>query len=73
VQQYAYRDYCHRVDIFHLLNVFEKHGLKATAAMDALTPAARQHGFLLKVGGKKSTMHLQTVMASACIHAMGSE
>jgi len=33
----SHREYGHRVGVFRLLDVLEKHGLKATVAMDALT------------------------------------
>ena len=34
---YSHREYGHRVGIFRVLDVLEKHGVSATVAMDALT------------------------------------
>ena len=42
----SHREYGHRVGIFRLLDVLEKHGLKATVAMDALT--AEHYPFLVR-------------------------
>ena len=35
--RFSHREYGHRVGIFRVLDVLEKHGIKATVAMDALT------------------------------------
>jgi allantoinase len=42
----SHREYGHRVGIFRLLDVLEKHGLKATVAMDALT--AEHYPYLVR-------------------------
>ena len=36
-RNYSHRDYGHRVGIFRVLDVLEKHGIKPTVAMDVLT------------------------------------
>lgn len=36
-RNYSHRDYGHRVGIFRVLDVLEKHGIRPTVAMDALT------------------------------------
>ena len=41
-----HREYGHRVGIFRLLDVLEKHGVKATIAMDALT--AEHYPYLVR-------------------------
>jgi allantoinase len=42
----SHREYGHRVGIFRLLDVLEKHGLQATVAMDALT--AEHYPYLVR-------------------------
>jgi hypothetical protein len=42
----SHREYGHRVGIFRLLNVLEKHGLKPTVAMDAFT--AEHYPYLVR-------------------------
>jgi len=42
----SHREYGHRVGIFRILDVLEKHGLKATVAMDALT--AEHYPYLVR-------------------------
>ena len=42
---YSHREYGHRVGIFRVLNVLEKHGIPATIAMDSLT--AQHYPFLV--------------------------
>ena len=42
----SHREYGHRVGIFRLLDVLEKHGVKATIAMDALT--AENYPYLVR-------------------------
>jgi allantoinase len=42
----SHREYGHRVGIFRLLDVLEKHGLQATVAMDALT--AQHYPYLVR-------------------------
>ena len=42
----SHRAYGHRVGIFRLLDVLEKHGIPATIAMDAMT--ARNYGYLVR-------------------------
>jgi peptidoglycan/xylan/chitin deacetylase (PgdA/CDA1 family) len=42
----SHREYGHRVGIFRVLDVLEKHGIKATVAMDALT--AENYPFLVR-------------------------
>jgi allantoinase len=42
----SHREYGHRVGVFRLLDVLEKHGLKATVAMDALT--AEHYPYLVR-------------------------
>jgi allantoinase len=42
----SHQEYGHRVGIFRLLDVLEKHGLKATVAMDALT--AEHYPYLVR-------------------------
>jgi len=44
--QLSHREYGHRVGIFRLLDVLERHGIKSTVAMDALT--AEHYPFLVK-------------------------
>ena len=45
VTRWSHREYGHRVGIFRLLDLLEKHGIKATVAMDALT--AEHYPFLV--------------------------
>jgi allantoinase len=42
----SHREYGHRVGVFRLLDVLEKHGLRATVAMDALT--AEHYPYLVR-------------------------
>ena len=42
----SHREYGHRIGIFRLLDVLEKHGIKATVAMDALT--AEHYPYLVR-------------------------
>ncbi len=42
----SYRDYGHRIGIYRLLDLLEKHGLRPTIAMDAMT--ARNYGYLVR-------------------------
>ena len=42
----SHREYGHRIGIFRLLDVLEKHGIRATIAMDALT--AEHYPFLVR-------------------------
>lgn len=44
--RYAHRDYGHRVGIFRVLDVLQKHGIRPTIAMDALT--AENYPYLVK-------------------------
>src|SRR5215208_32191 len=46
VTAWSHREYGHRVGIFRVLDVLEKHGIKPTIAMDALT--AGHYPFLVK-------------------------
>ncbi len=46
VTAWSHREYGHRVGIFRVLNVLEKHGIKPTIAMDALT--AEHYPFLVR-------------------------
>lgn len=43
---YSHREYGHRVGIFRVLDVLEKHGIRPTIAMDALT--ARHYPYLVE-------------------------
>jgi peptidoglycan/xylan/chitin deacetylase (PgdA/CDA1 family) len=42
----SHREYGHRVGIFRVLDVLEKHGIRPTIAMDAMT--ARHYGYLVR-------------------------
>ena len=42
----SYRDYGHRIGIFRVLDVLEKHGIRPTIAIDAMT--ARNYGYLVR-------------------------
>jgi allantoinase len=42
----SHRDYGHRIGIFRLLDILEKHGIRPTIAMDAMT--ARNYGYLVR-------------------------
>ena len=42
----SHREYGHRVGIFRVLDVLEKHGIKATVAMDSMT--AEHYPFLVR-------------------------
>ena len=44
--RFSHREYGHRVGIFRVLDVLEKHGIKATVAMDALT--AENYPYLVR-------------------------
>jgi allantoinase len=46
VTRWSHREYGHRVGIFRLLDLLQKHGLKPTVAMDVLT--AQNYPFLVK-------------------------
>ena len=46
VTAWSHREYGHRVGIFRILDVLEKHGIKPTIAMDALT--AEHYPFLVR-------------------------
>ncbi len=45
-RNYSHRDYGHRVGIFRVLDTLEKHGIRPTVAMDALT--AENYPYLVK-------------------------
>lgn len=44
--RFSHREYGHRVGVFRVLDVLDKHGLKATVAMDALT--AENYPYLVR-------------------------
>ena len=44
--RFSHREYGHRVGIFRVMKVLEKHGIKATVAMDALT--AENYPYLVR-------------------------
>jgi allantoinase len=46
VTRWSHREYGHRVGIFRLLDLLDRHGLKATVAMDVLT--AQNYPFLVR-------------------------
>ena len=46
VSPWSHREYGHRVGIFRILDVLEKHGIRATIAMDAVT--AEHYPFLVR-------------------------
>ena len=46
VTRWSHREYGHRVGVFRIFEVLQRHGIKPTVAMDALT--ARHYPFLVK-------------------------
>ena len=62
VTRWSHREYGHRVGVFRLLDALERHGIKATVAMDVLT--AENYPFLVQ--------HCQSMGCEVIAHGLSA-